>query len=103
MDALRCIYKPQAAVRHHLNPKESLRNYDSSQLDPRFQDMVHNKEIIEAGVLNTIDGVVANPINLNDQEFSDLMDFLQSLTDPKALDRYNEIPEKVPSGLPPYD
>jgi cytochrome c peroxidase len=89
MDALRCIYKPQAAVRHHLNPKESLRNYDSSQLDPRFQDMVHNKEIIEAGVLNTIDGVVANPLNLNDQEFSDLMDFLQSLTDPKALDRYS--------------
>ncbi len=93
----------EAAVRHHLNPKESLRNYDSSQLDQQYQDMVHNKEIIETGVLNTVDGVVANPINLSDQEFSDLMEFLQSLTDPKALDRYNEIPKKVPSRLPLYD
>jgi len=93
----------EAAVRHHLNPKEALRDYDPSQLDPRFQDMVHNKEIIGAGVLNTIDGVVANPINLNDQEFSDLMDFLQSLTDPKALDQYGGIPGTVPSGLPVYD
>jgi cytochrome c peroxidase len=93
----------EAAVRHHLNPKESLRIYDSSQLDPRYQDMVHNKEIIEAGVLNTIDGVVAIPINLSDREFSDLLDFLHSLTDPKALDQYSEIPEKVPSGLPIYD
>jgi cytochrome c peroxidase len=93
----------EAAVRHHLNPKESLRNYDPSQLDPQYQHMVHNKEIIEAGVLNTVDGVVASPINLSDQEFSDLMEFLQSLTDPKALKRDNEILENVPSGLPLYD
>jgi cytochrome c peroxidase len=90
----------EAAVRHHLNPKESLRNYDPSQLDPQYQDMVHNKKIIEAGVSSTVDGVVANPINLSDQEFSDLMEFLQSLTDPKALDHFNRIPENVPSGLP---
>ncbi|MBI4228196.1 MAG: cytochrome-c peroxidase [Deltaproteobacteria bacterium] len=93
----------EAAVRHHLNPKEALRNYDSSQLDPRFRNMVQNKEMIEAGALITIDGVMANPINLNDQEFSDLMDFLQSLTDPKALDQYSKIPGEVPSGLPIYD
>ena len=92
-----------AAVRHHLNPKESLRNYDSSQLDQKYRAMVHNEEMIKAGVLNTVDGVVANPINLSDQEFSDLMEFLQSLTDPKALEQYNEIPEKVPSGLPLHD
>jgi len=90
----------EAAVRHHLNPKESLRNYDPSQLDPQYQDMVHNKEIIEAGVSSTVDGVVANPINLSDQEFSDLMEFLQSLTDPKALDHFNRATENVPSGLP---
>jgi hypothetical protein len=46
--------------------------------------------------------VVANPIDLSDEEFPDLMEFLQSLTDPKVIDPYNEIPEKVPSGLPPY-
>lgn len=93
----------EAAVRHHLSPQESLRNYDSSQLDPRYQSMVHDKEVIEAGVLNTVDGAVASPTDLSDQEFSDLMEFLQSLTDPKVLDRYNEIPEKVPSGLPLSD
>jgi cytochrome c peroxidase len=90
----------EAAVRHHLNPRESLRNYDPTQLNLRYRDMVHNREIIAAGVLNTVDGVVANPIDLSDQEFSDLMEFLQSLTDPKVLDWYNEIPKKVPSGLP---
>ncbi len=93
----------EAAVRHHLDPKESLRNYDSSQIDPRYKDMVHNKEIIEAGVLNSVDGTVANPISLSDQELSDLMDFLRALTDPKALDEYSEIPNEVPSGLPVHD
>lgn len=93
----------EATVRHHLSPKESLRNYDPSMLDPRYQEMVHDKEIIAAGVLSTVDGVIASPINLSDQEFSDLMEFLQSLTDPKALDQLSEIPENVPSGLPLRD
>jgi cytochrome c peroxidase len=93
----------EAAVRHHLNPKESLRNYDPSQLDPRYWTRVHNEEIIGAGVLSKVDGVVARPINLRDQEFSDLVEFLQSLTDPKALDQVNRIPENVPSGLPLHD
>lgn len=62
--------------------------------------MVHNEEIIAAGMLNAFDGVVASPIDLSDQEFSNLMEFLNILTDPKALDRQNEMPRKVPSHLP---
>ena len=49
--------------------------------------MVLNDEIIAAGILNAFDGVVASPIGLSDQEFSNIMEFLNALTDPKALDR----------------
>lgn len=90
----------ETAVRHHLNPKDSLTNYNSGELDPRIKDMVRNNEIINAGVLNTLDGGVANKKNLSDQDFHDLMDFLNSLTDPKSSDATYEIPDGVPSGLP---
>lgn len=93
----------EAAVRHHLDPKKSLEKYDANQLDPRLQEMVHNKDLIGAWVYNNLDHIVAAPTNLNDQEFSDLMDFLYSFTDPRALGLGSETPDKVPSGLPIYD
>ncbi|MDA2920682.1 hypothetical protein MYX76_14520 [Desulfobacterota bacterium AH_259_B03_O07] len=65
--------------------------------------MVHNKDLIGAWVYNNLDHIVAAPTNLNDQEFSDLMDFLYSFTDPRALGLGSETPDKVPSGLPIYD
>jgi len=90
-------------VKHHLDPVNSLKNYDPNQLDPRLRDMVRKEEIIQAGVLKNVDSTLSAPISLSDQELSDLMNFLDSLTDPDALDQNNQVPDKVPSGLPVYD
>ncbi|MEZ5993112.1 MAG: cytochrome c peroxidase [Planctomycetota bacterium] len=38
--------------------------------------------------------------NFNNQEVNDLVAFLNALTDPDAVNRLNEIPSSVPSGLP---
>lgn len=45
---------------------------------------------------NTLD-----PVALTKKEVGDLVSFLQTLTDPTALDRGWLVPETVPSGLPP--
>jgi cytochrome c peroxidase len=40
------------------------------------------------------------PSNLTEEEVDDLVAFLETLTDPAAVNRRNEIPATVPSGLP---
>ena len=40
------------------------------------------------------------PRNLTDAEIDDIVAFLETLTDPAAVNRMNEVPESVPSGLP---
>lgn len=39
------------------------------------------------------------PGNLSPQQVSDIVAFLESLTDPAAVNRMNEVPDTVPSGL----
>lgn len=86
-----------AVVRHYRNPAQSLRNYDSSQLDPRLSGEVHVQEQLNAGILNTLDPLLA-PVALNNNEVDDLVAFLGSLTDPTAA--LVVAPATVPSGLP---
>ena len=90
-----------AIVRHYINPGQALRNYNASQLDPRFQTQVHVNDQIAAGVLNSVDPVIGAGIPLNPQEVSDLVSFLESLTDPGAFNV--PVPASVPSGLPVVD
>ena len=40
------------------------------------------------------------PQSLSDKDISDLLDFLQALTDPLAQDLRKTVPFRVPSGLP---
>jgi cytochrome c peroxidase len=42
-----------------------------------------------------------SPIVLKDEEISQLVAFLDSLTDPSALNRSEMIPSDLPSGLQP--
>lgn len=90
-----------AVVRHYINPGQALRNYNAGQLDPRFQTQLHNQELLTAGVLNNIDPAIGQGIPLNPQEVNDLVSFLESLTDPTALQV--PVPARVPSGLPVVD
>lgn len=85
----------EAVVRHYINPGQALRNYDPNQLSPAFRTQVHVADTLAAGVLNNLDGQL--PIPLNNQEVSDLVAFLEALTDPNLVPG---PPASVPSGLP---
>ncbi len=93
----------EAAVRHHLDPLQSLANYDAGQMPALFaatHDTDTGRNAARAAALSP---VLQTPIGLTDTEFSDLMAFLHSLTDPASLNLLDEIPDSVPSGLPVKD
>jgi cytochrome c peroxidase len=89
----------EGAVRHMLRPQESLRRYDPGQVKPELQSAVHTDSATVALLLATLDVRVATPKELSAEELSDLMAFLQALTDPAASDLRQDIPPSVPSGL----
>jgi cytochrome c peroxidase len=89
----------EGALRHMLNPHESLRNYEPGQLAPELQTAVHDDPATLDLLLATVDPLVATPIELSDAEFTSLMAFLHALTDPAAMELREDIPPSVPSGL----
>jgi cytochrome c peroxidase len=89
----------EGAVQHMLRPEESLREYDPGQLAPELRSAVHADSATLDLLLATLDARVTEPIELSADEFSDLMAFLDALTDPAALDLSQDIPPSVPSGL----
>ena len=97
----------EAMVLHHLNPEQSLENYDSTQarLPPRadldeIDTMVHNDSMSRDALKAAIE---IQPVNLSSEEVAYLIEFLNALTDPKSLDMRSTVPYKVPSGLPMGD
>lgn len=93
----------ERAVRHHLNAASSLRNYDSSQIDPRLRSQVHNEPNRQDEILATLSPAMQTPVDLTPQELSDLLAFLNALTDPDARDLTRFTPSRVPSNLPVTD
>jgi cytochrome c peroxidase len=89
----------EGAVRHMLGPQESLRQYDPGQVAPELQSAVHTDSATVELLLATLDARVAAPKELSAGELSDLIAFLQALTDPAASDLRHSIPPSVPSGL----
>jgi cytochrome c peroxidase len=89
----------EGAVRHMLRPQESLRRYDPGQVKPELQSAVHADSATVELLLATLDARVATPKELSAAELSDLMAFLQALTDPASSDLRQDIPPSVPSGL----
>lgn len=90
----------EAVVRHYNNVIQALRTYDVSQLSPALRDMYHGEAPVITDILSTLDFRFRSPLNLTDQDRSDLVAFLRSLTDPAARDLSGLIPAAVPSGLP---
>jgi cytochrome c peroxidase len=89
----------EGAVRHMLAPQASLLAYDPGQLVPELKTAIHDEQQVSDLLLATLDPLMATPVELSDEEFNDLMAFLQALTDPAALDLRQDIPASVPSGL----
>ena len=97
----------EAMVQHHLNPHESLDNYDFSQARlPSREDLdsidreVFDDSSSRADLHASIEII---PVDLTEEEVAYLIDFLHALTDPKSLDMRTTLPYRVPSGLPMAD
>jgi len=88
----------EGAVKHMLNPVTALQSYDVSQLEVELQSSVKNDIVTQNEILTTIDPKI-RPRLLDATEFQDLMAFLESLTDPAAINLVADIPERLPSGL----
>jgi cytochrome c peroxidase len=89
----------EAAVQHHLEPEESLRNYDVTQhLPSALHDTFQDDSAVLDDLVSTLDPVTpAEP--LDDAEVDDVMAFLATLTDPAAENVEDAPPDSVPSGL----
>ena len=92
----------EAVVRHHLDPVASLYAYDPSQvvfheIEPAddWRVLSDSEELARISAANEL-----MPIALGDDDVSDLLAFLHSLTDTGAAKGRLGVPAKVPSGLP---
>ncbi len=93
----------RAAVVHHLDPANSLRHYDATQLSPLLQGTFRGDEATISAILANLDPLVATPQQLSDEQVNELLTFLEALTDPAAVDLSGDVPSSVPSGLPVAD
>jgi cytochrome c peroxidase len=90
----------EAAVRHHVDAPNSLRQYDPSQLDPAVAATHSGSAAVTAEILQTLDPRMAEPLGLSEVDIQDLVAFLRALTDPAARNLEGDLPASVPSGLP---
>ena len=97
----------EAVVRHHLDPVTSLYNYDQSQAVLPDAGILNERDFLVMNTPARVDGIAAAnelaPVDLTENEFAHLMDFLNALTDTRSIDVRHAIPMRVPSGLPVYD
>jgi len=92
------------AIRHHLNPAEALADYDDSQID--FEHEGTYQEGINEELLSTLSpllNVRTGRQRLRDREIEYLLAFLSSLTDRSSLNKLQDVPDTLPSGLPLAD
>ncbi|GLS24713.1 cytochrome-c peroxidase [Marinibactrum halimedae] len=96
--------KLEDAIRHHLNPKDALDNYDANQIEPELAGLFQNDKVTINRLLSTVDpALYIRGKPLNDSDVQDLMDFMHALTDPASLNMLDIVPDKLPSGLPLAD
>jgi cytochrome c peroxidase len=88
----------EAAIAHHLDVDRSLRQYDPAANDlPADLRAGPHAGILHAG----IDPLLRKAIKLEDQEFSDLVEFVRDgLFDARVLSFCDQLPDEVPSGMP---
>lgn len=94
----------EGIVRHHMDAINSLNAYDTKQaVLPTREDLdaqdfeVHRDLASRTALANSIE---LGPIQLSEEEFDYLIEFLHALTDTTSLDMRSTVPSRVPSGLP---
>jgi len=91
-------------IRHHLDPINSLENWDSSQVIlPEAKwlediDFVVLEDRLERERLKS--RIDIEPIDLTEEEISELVSFMHALTGTESIWGKLGRPDKVPSGLP---
>lgn len=115
----------EGTVRHHLNPRRALRNYEAEQLahDLRIERPMpifgeDLGEIPERGpggdlvetvkssserrklVLRTLDPVLEDGINLSDKEVEEVLAFLRALTSPEAVVEDGQLTPRLRRTIP---
>jgi len=89
------------AIRHHLDVFSSARHYNPAAADVD-SDLMAPMGPTEP-VLARVDPIFLTPIQLTDDEFQQLVDFVRNgLLDRRATPEYlkKQIPKSVPSGFP---
>lgn len=90
----------EATIRHHLDPKASLQNYDPNQLSILMEDTCQDQPETLAAIMKWYPNTSASDgVQLTKEEMRWLLAFMDSLTSPSALDLSHTIPSSVPSGL----
>ena len=83
----------EAVVRHHLNPKAALNGYDSSQLTQTGIQSLENLQVNTSKALAKLEAdrlagkTAIQDVELTDEQVSDLLEFLNALTDPCVKER----------------
>jgi len=94
----------EATVRHELDPLTTAQNYDPySQLPEHYAKTFKKDQMTRIATFALRKPEDIERIELNDDEFNDLIAFLKALTSP-SLDQLARLnPAQVPSGLPVKD
>lgn len=91
----------EAVVRHHLNPEYALRHYDPQQA--ALHSGIEGDDFAALSTPEELDAISAaielEPVSLSDAEISDLLAFLDSLTDTSSQEGRLGTLAFVPSGL----
>ena len=94
----------EATVRHELDPLNAAKNYDPySQLPEQYAKTFRKEQMGRIATLAITKPEDIERVELNDDEFNDLIAFLKALTSPSLDKLIQLVPAEVPSGLPVED
>jgi cytochrome c peroxidase len=93
----------EAVVRHHLNPVESLLNYDASQVRMPSRADLDEQDFVVMNDYWRVEQIAHRnelaSVDINEAQLVNLMSFLHALTDNAFLDDRRNVPRSVPSGM----
>ncbi len=87
-------------IRHHADPASALRDYDGSRLPDALRDSLQNSPATIEQILASLDPQLAGVPSFTGRQISQIIAFLEALTDPAIYELEGLAPETVPSGLP---
>jgi cytochrome c peroxidase len=93
----------EGVVRHYRNVQGSLLSFDPETVDSRLRSTLDLSPERVHQILTTVDPRLLAGIPLSDRDVSDLVAFLEALTDPASAVLLGDVPATVPSGLSVFD